>query len=372
MRAIKYLHIMTHPAMFFNGNVIDMINTNIDIFDPKEHLFIVGYSDIYERYSIYDNVIFIPKIMTRNYMKFLKYSNNAQFVFLHQNWFYDFVRLFFTPISIRKKYIWCVWGHDLYTNHGKTEGTKEYIKLFIRKFGDLLINIESRWYRGVGIGFKYDSLEIKKRFKNKLDIFMCPYPSGTKIKDIDSIIMEQNNNNNNTKKIKIMVGHSAHQYLNHFDILKKLSAYKDENIMISLPLIYGNEKYASEVEEYALELFGDKVEVLKERLDKHDYIRYLKSVDIAIMDQIHQTGLGNLNYFMYLGKKVFLNPKGILKQAFLLESIYFDSTDYIGNETFDSFVKKNKRLNRAREYARFTLNERNRFKMWKSTFDLLL
>lgn len=158
MNDIKYLHIMTHPANFFNENVINMINTNLDDFNPNEHLFIVSNSEILNKLTGYGNVIYIPKIMTQNYMKFIQYCNRAQFVFLHQNWFYDFIRMIFTPIKIRKKYIWCVWGHDLYTNHGKVEGPKESIKLAIRRLGDSLINFESKWYRGIGIGFKYDAL----------------------------------------------------------------------------------------------------------------------------------------------------------------------------------------------------------------------
>ena len=44
--------------------------------------------------------------------------------------------------------------------------------------------------------------------------------------------------------IRNMVDHSAYEYLHHIDILDKLVVYKNENIIISLVLAYGNKAYA--------------------------------------------------------------------------------------------------------------------------------
>lgn len=372
MDKIKYLHVMTHPAMFFNGNIIDTINLNNNYFNPEEHLFLVGYEDIFQKYKKYNNVVFVPKIMTKNYSKFISFSKKAQYVFLHQNWFYDFVRLIFTPIKIRKKYVWCVWGHDLYTNFLSAKGTKEKIKLILRKIGDMLINYEVKYYKGIGIGFKYDALQVKSRFKNKSRILMCPYPVGLKLQEIDAAVEEVNDGiKNKNKPIKIMVAHSAHQYLHHKEMLDKLAAYKNENIIISLPLVYGNMDYAKKIEEHARNIFADKVEILKKRMEPKDYIQYLTTVDIAIFDQIHQSGLGNLYYLIYLGKKLYLNKNGFFKLAFQLEGSYIDTTDKIGCETYENFIKENQSMERARAYAMYILNEKNQLEMWKSTFDIL-
>lgn len=372
MKRIKYLHVMTHPSMFFNGNVIDMINKNEDYFNSKDHLFLVEYNDIFEKYKKYSNVKVVPKIMTKNFRKFLEFSNKADYIFLHQNWFYDYIRLIFTPIKIRKKYIWCVWGHDLYTNLGKSRGVKENIKLLARKIGDTMINYEAKYYKGIGIGFKYDALEIKKRFRNKTKIFMCPYPIGIKLEEIDSILAEKKiSNGEKNKPKKIMIAHSAHEYLHHKEMLDKLSIYKDENIIISLPLVYGNSEYAKDIEKYAKRIFEKKVQVIKKRMNTKDYLRYITTVDVAIFDQVHQSGLGNLYYLLYMGKKLYLNKEGILKLAFLLEGSYIQTTDRLGLETYEKFIEENQRQERAKAYAEFIMNERNQLDMWKSTFDVL-
>ena len=100
--------------------------------------------------------------MSRHFRKFIFYSMKAEYVFLHQNWYFDFLRFLFTPISIKKKYIWCVWGHDLHTNYGRLTGIKEKIKLILKNIGSFLINYEIKYYKGIGIGFKYDALAIKR------------------------------------------------------------------------------------------------------------------------------------------------------------------------------------------------------------------
>jgi len=168
-----------------------------------------------------------------------------------------------------------------------------------------------------------------------------------------------------------MIAHSAHQYLHHKEILDKLSIYKDENIIISLPLVYGNYEYSKDVEEYAKHIFSDKVEIIRERMTPIDYLRYIKTVDVGIFDQVHQSGLGNLYYLIYMDKKLYLNKDGILKCAFLLEGSYIETTDKLGLESYDDFIKENDSQERAKLYVKFLLNEKNQFDMWKSTFDAL-
>ena len=276
------------------------------------------------------------------------------------------------PKRLKKKNIWCVWGHDLYANLGKVEGARERIKLIARRIGDLLINYETKYYKGIGIGFKYDALEVKSRFKNKTRILMCPYPSGMKLEEIDSIIEDTNSvEKDKDAPTKIMVAHSAHQYLHHKEMLKKLSAYKDENIIISLVLVYGNVAYATSVAEYAKSIFSDKVEVFRNRMDEKDYIRYLTTIDIGIFDQVHQSSLGNLNYLLYMGKKLYLNKDGVLRLAFLLEGIYPDTTDKLGLEPYEKFIRENLSKEGAKSYAAFIMNEKNQMDMWKSTIDIL-
>ena len=374
MGNIKYLHVMTHPATFFNSNIIRMFNDKNNPFKPSEHLFLVSYDDIYNECNMFTNVVLVKKIMTKNLKIFNKYARVSEIIFLHHNSFYDYKRFICVPNDIKRKIVWCVWGPDLYTDFGGALlSVKDILRFVARKIGSFFINMESKYYKAIGIGFRYDALEIKHRFKHDINIVMCPYPSDIKKSKVDDVINNYQLKNDNSigKPIRIMVAHSAHPYLNHKKILDKLSAYKNENIIISLVLSYGNKSYGASVEKYAYSIFGNKVEIIRNYMSSEQYLEYLASVDIAIFDQKIQSGLGNLYYLLYMGKKVYLNKDGILKLAMNLEGVKTGNTNEIGFESFLTFSKNFTNNERGKRFGEYYINEDNLLNMWLLTFDLI-
>lgn len=79
--------------------------------------------------------------------------------------------------------------------------------------------------------------------------------------------------------------------------------YKNEDIKIVLPLSYGDISYAETIETYARTLYGDKVLILRENLGFLDYVKLIKTIDIAIFDYKHQSALGNIMLLLLWGKK---------------------------------------------------------------------
>lgn len=371
----KYLHVMTHRNSFFNGGVIELIKKcDQNFFTYGEHMFIVTHKDLKDQYVEDENVVYIPYIYGSNFKSFLKHATDVEIVFLHQNWCLDFIRLLFTPKKIKKKYIWCVWGHDLYKDNtplpmrNAAVFVKYLIKYVLMVIGRNLIDREIRLYKGIGIGFKYDALEIKKRFKDKVQIFRTPYPTGINSIRIDEIIAKCCKKDH-TDSYRVMVGHSAHPYLNHISILDKLSKYKNEPILISLVLVYGNMDYAKYVSDYAVRIFGhEKVEIKCDRMSVEEYISYLNSVDVAIFDQKIQCALGNINQLLYLKKKVFINAKGFIKIPFELETIYLPVTDEIEDMTFEQFLAYDQGVVEAGyDYAKRIYNPGAAERMWRRT-----
>lgn len=370
----KYLHVMTHRNSFFNGGIIELIKKCDQSFTYGEHVFIVTHKDLKDRYVEDENVVYIPYIFGTNFKSFLRYATESEIVFLHQNWCLDFVRFLFTPKKIKRKYIWCVWGHDLYRDNTPLPmrnvaiWAKHFIKVVLMEIGRKLIDREIRLYKGIGIGFKYDALEIKRRFNDKVQIFRTPYSSGIDSIRIDEII-DKCCEKNHAGSYRIMVGHSAHPYLNHINILDKLSKYKDEPILISLVLVYGNMDYAKYVSDYAVRIFGpEKVEVKCDRMGIEEYISYLNSVDVAIFDQKIQCALGNINQLLYLKKKVFINAKGFIKIPFELETIYLPVTDEIEYMTFEQFLTYDQDVIEAGyDYVKRIYSPGAAERMWKRT-----
>ncbi|MGV2786672.1 hypothetical protein GNF98_13005 [Clostridium perfringens] len=375
MKKFKYVHLMTHRNTNINYGIIKMIKNNPNDFDDNEHLFVVGHEELKILYKEDENVIFLPDMFKKNFNKFIGLCKNVDVIFLHQNWFYDFKRFLFTPKTIKRKFFWCVWGHDLYKDNLPIEriNTKffirEKLKRILRDIGYIMVNREVKYYRGIGIGFKYDSLEIKKRFGDKVEIYQTPYISGLTTKYIDELVENQDCFINNRKKtIKIMVGHSAHPYLNHIKMLDILAKYRNENILISLVLVYGNQKYADKVISHAINIFGEnKVEILKNRMSIDKYIMYLNTVDVAIFDQKGQSALGNIYELMYLKKKIYINEKGFLKTPFELEGIYTSTTKEIEEKNFEEFIAASDCLKQEKEFSEYFMENQNRIKMWKRT-----
>ncbi len=84
---------------------------------------------------------------------------------------------------------------------------------------------------------------------------------------------------------------------NHKEVLNSLKHFAEEKIKIFLPLSYGNDndKYATEVAEYAEKLFPGKIMALKDFMKADEYFELMKRIDIAIFDTQRQCGLGNIN-----------------------------------------------------------------------------
>lgn len=373
MTEFKYLHVMTHRNSNINGGIIGMMKENPDYFVYREHLFIVTHKDLKQRFIDDYNVVYVPGVFKNNYLKFLAYAKKADVIFLHQNNIFDFIRFIFTPKTVKRKFFWCVWGHDLYRNNTPLPvrnlaiSVKHLIKLVLIEIGRAMIDREIKLYKGIGVGFKYDALEIKKRFQDRIKIYQTPYVSGLTTKVLDSVMQEENN----VKKeyYRVMIGHSAHPHLNHMKILETLSRYKEYPICISLVLVYGNLEYAKAVENYAIELFGiDKVEIKSERMSIEEYVQYLNGVDVAIFDQQMQSALGNIYELLYLKKKLFINANGFLKTPFELEGLYMPTTTEIDSMTFEQFVSNDESsANMGHLFSSHFMEHENRMKMWQRT-----
>lgn len=180
-------------------------------------------------------------------------------------------------------------------------------------------------------------------------------------------ICESNSEKESKGTYKIMIGHSAHAYLQHKKIMKALYKFRDENILISLILSYGNMEYAKTVEDYALKMFPGKVEIIKNYMSPEEYFRYLKTVDIGIFDYTQQAALGNIWMLLYLEKKLYLNEKGILKLATRLEAVETYNVNEIENMNFEEFTKTPYNKHNSKSVGGFYIDENNCLSMWLNT-----
>lgn len=373
---IKYLHVFVRAALNYNKSIVEMINDEKFGFNRNEHLFVMKAESNYEALKVYENVIYEGNIIEPSMKRFNEYAAKSQHIFLHSNELTYFELLHLRKATIRK-IIWCVWGHDLYYMwqpinqvsgiYNKSKRFAANIYMYLRK---RLRNTQNKKMMAIGIGFKYDALEIRKQFGQRMPILMLPYGYiPNKRNQIDMI--KNTKEEHGDKRVKIMIGHSAYKFLNHKVLLEKLTRFRNEKILISLVLSYGDMNYAKEIAEFAKEQFGNQVEIISQSMPYEAYLHYLKTVDICILDYMHQSALGNVFRLLYLEKKLFLNEYGIIKTALTLEGVETYSVDNIDKMGFEEFIKPVEKPENAIRLSSYYVDEMFCVDMWKNTLKTL-
>jgi hypothetical protein len=209
---------------------------------------------------------------------------------------------------------------------------------------------------------------IKDRFKTKAIHFTAAYPLVVNFIDVDKNII---NKNINKEKI-ILLGNSASETNNHFEIIDKFSDV-DLNIdyKIKCPLSYGDKEYAKQVIEFAKDKLGDRFVPLTEWMEPDDYAKLINGVDIAIMNHKRQQAFGNIIALLYAGKKVYIrNTITIYK---FLESIgikVYDTEELVKSDIDKKVFNHNKKDGiRNRQIIEKYFSEEHLVELWNDFFN---
>lgn len=327
----KYLHIIDQRSSVFTFQVIQLINDELGYSD--NNLFVTFDDKLVEKCYNYGNVSYssdLVKYINDNY-------KNYDYIFIHAMNF-KLRELLKIKKKAIEKFIWCVWGHDLYPKQEK--GLTPKIKKLLKH------NILKRVY-GVGIGFEYDKYQIYELLSKNTRIFWIPYGY---IKGIDETYSKVYNNPIKNNETRVLIGHSGYPFLNHKELINKLTKYKNEKIKVCLVLSYGEKDYIEDVKEYAISQLGkDKVEIITDLMEDMEYLQYLNGIDIAIFDYKHQAALGNIYRLLYLGKKIFLDRSGIIYKECIDQQLTVFSVDEIENQ-FENFKRKLTKIQKEKNH----------------------
>lgn len=350
-----YIHIM-HNEKFIN-EFTKFINCN---FANKEHLFLIinGVSEKILKINESKNII-VYKTKYKNVImeyiniiKFLKkYLHNSKKIYIHGIFEKYLLIFFFIFRKYLKKSNWIIWGGDLYSYRNRKKG-------FLRKIYYKMEDYVKGNFKGYITHIKGDYELAKKWYGAKGKYYDCfMYPSNLyKNLDIKEIKKEY---------IAIQVGNSAIETNNHFEILKKLENYKNQNIKIYCPLSYGNKRYAKKVIKRGNELFGEKFIPMTEFLEYSKYLEFLSQIDIAIFAHDRQQAVGNITSLLSMKKTVYLKERvttySMLKELGVKVKL-FDILDSL--ERFeDDILEKNKEIIRER------FSEKRLIEDWKKIFE---
>lgn len=332
----KYIHIFYfQDSKSFNPKIVEFINKE---FNFNEHLFVTPHKNVYEAIKNYSNVFYYSvksegaKARKADIINY--FAEKCDWLILHS--FCRAIEFY----KIKKKYlnkiVWRSWGHDVnvFSYHNNY---KDLIKSVI--FNPIWKSYILQ-FKSVGIANTCDLYNFKKldeSFDKRINFMLMPYPTNVSYADICDL----RDKHIKKEKVNVMVGHSASAADNHLEILKRLYVYRNENIEIFVMWPYSHKNDYNRlqtIKEYA-KVFDGRVTFVENYIDFKKYIQFLDDMDIVIFDGLSSYALGNIGLSISLRKKIFLNSKGVIRQAFDSDDIPYSCTDVIGTISYDEFIR---------------------------------
>ncbi len=299
----RYVHLMVNDK--FSAPFVTFINEH---FDARKHCFIFYNSN--SKFVIptqYENVVVCQlqsiDINLQKVKKIFIHSLSATAV----NWFYD-------NKSLLKRCYWIVWGYDIYgPENEQSRFVKENVKAVITNF---------------------DKTTYLNKYHKDKTIYELPfYPSVVSKKYLDSAIK-------NPAPITVQINNSADgSTLEMLDILAKFSS---KNLRITTILSYAQTQFNEEIIKKGTELFGDKFFAVTDYLEPEEYANHIKNIDILILNQSRQQGVGNIRCNLYLGHKVYIRSEITTYRGFINKGYKIFDSNKIKNMNFEEFIYMDK------------------------------
>ena len=330
IKKYKFVHIMVNNK--FNKPFVDFLNRN---FDTKEHLVLC------KRWYEYPfpqgkNVIEI------NSLKHLNFQS-AEKIFCHSLFDGELVDYLYTHQDILKeKAYWQIWGGDLY--NAPRDDKNDFVRTNVFAYitgGDRKIVADV--YGGK-----------QKRF------FSASYIFPVNLDMLNSVKKQKH------EGLVIQINNSCDgSTLEMLDILAK---FKDENIIIKTILSYGKLEFKEQIIQKAREIYGVKFQYIDKMLPPNEYSQHLANIDILILNQKRQQGVGNTQASLYLGNKVFIRSDVTTYKDFNSFGIKIYDTKEIVDLAFNeliSYPEKDINTTLIRNFIDETIIKDS----WKSIFE---
>lgn len=328
MEHYKYIHIFWHDDLKFNPRIVEMINDTANGFCVAEHLFVTPFPRVFDALKNYKNVVLFETDDPYNAKIVNQYAPYCDWIFV--NCMPDWLNTLKIKRKYQSKIIWRTWGQEFRFADKDGEILQNYIKKAVR----YLLRQEVRRFRAVGVANIVDELDIRDRFG---DVKTIRYPYPIRESNLE-ILKQQVKEKKSSDPYCVMVGHSGHPVDNHIEVLRRLEKFQSENICIYIAFSYGNEEYMTEVRKYVQENWNDKVVIIDQFLPYPKFAELCAKMDAVILDGIQSYALGNVEIFLELQKKFFLNRNGQLHRAFDHERLPHYCTDGINEMSFGLFV----------------------------------
>lgn len=357
--SFKYVHFFRYTL--FIKSFYMMLEKEFNI---KEHLFIINYTMrndvfsilnfIHEKNQMNCNIVLFDSIHCSS-SDFLEDKincnaiyfsdkmdaifNRADKIFLHSAFLEDAASDFMCSVadSYSDKMAWLSWGGDAYF-----EEISDAVKELIR-------------------GLKYAYVPAAK-CRDAMNYYHLKTPPRVK-RNIYFYIWEKDKEP--IKKhngIHILLGHSGKEYVNHEYGMKLLMKYKDEDIKIFAPLVYGESiEHREKIVKLGKEYFGEKFIPMFDYMEQSQYYNFLQEIDIGVFPMNKACAGTTLLYLTAIGKKVYMSSEIAIYFHNSNMEISSEDIEELKASSFEEFIKdldsKRNREEKIEKINKVTIDE---------------
>jgi hypothetical protein len=281
-----------------SGINIDYINFLGSNYDEVKHIIFLNDKNKFDS-IVQTDVIKLFPINFKNPLSLLHLIYNlfiSNQIIVHSFFIYINVIYIIFPFLLSKSFL-VLWGGDLYFYFNRTRNFKNKVIEFLRK-------IVLAKFINIITYINEDFNNFRKWYNPSAIQHNCiMYPSNvfsTEHKNFRDKIL-------NHDKVNLMIGNSAIPENRHEFALKVIKDSLFVNATIYCPLSYGDRQYANKIYQLGVSYFGERFNSLFDYMDKEMYLKFLSKMDIILMLQERQAGMGNIIQLLGLGKKIYFD-----------------------------------------------------------------
>ncbi len=319
---------------------------------PHQNRFIVmnkkGVTS-FDTSSYHSDIVFIDAYSKKELLKAIGDTSVYQHIIFH--FLNDYEAKTLAKLS-HPSIFWIEWGGDLYVNLLRPRGfklfedeslffkyTRPHIPVYLSK---ILYWVKRKKVQHIILKFVRNiKYFVPDSMPGEYNMLLSYYPELSHLQykhffyyPIDVIIPNKDLTSTGNS---IMINHCASISGNHTGVLKKLSELQLDQRRIIIPASYGNQLYASYLEELGNTLFNNNLVMIKEFMPLSKYNDLLCDCNVFIYGHYRQEAVGNILVALYIGGKVFLYERNPLFGFYKSLGLHIFSIDGdLCNESIDS------------------------------------
>ena len=332
----KYIHLMVNDK--FNKPFVDFLNSH---FDPSEHLVLCKRCCPHP-FPVGDNVIEVKSFRGFNFSQ-----PDIKYLIFHSFCDDEMIEILYENKEWLPKSLWLIWGGDLYN------AVRDVPNDFVRShLGAYLVVAEN------------DGEVARQRYNRDARCFFVCYNVPI---SWEMIQLVRSRNLETKDSVRIQINNSCDA--STVEMLHLLSKYSSSSIEVCTVLSYGHLEYRDRIIATGTKLFGRKFSYALSYMDPAEYVRWMANVDILILNQDRQQGLGNISLALALGTKCFVKSTLSSFASFATKGLRLYDTSDIAQLSYEEFTKYDEDSKQTNMRLSFMFyNDAEKVKQWREIF----